>query len=367
MRTRWWPGVSWHRDSPVAGWVLATVTVALLLGPLGVAAGAQESPTTEPAPPTTTAPTPPTTGAPTPPTTAPAPTKLGNYPVVASVGVHFCPTKGCAGERVFIDSASNHYGSKGYSNCTKDETSTDFVQTAEGQRRDVGMTAKDEGSCRFEPSYNVWLIAAYQGQQLISQGLVYVGQTTAGLPYSAQCRTFHLTKNFSCSSSGLSLEVGRADQPPPPPPPACPSSGVQCFITLHFDTNLCPNFTASVGACTGTAKSNSIPFQAPYQDLGRGFYAAFSWGPNHIFVKYGTLQGFVPFALIDGKSGNGPNTEFRVSDAFALASPYPGVHWYTPDRRGVPAGEPGGPLLLSFKNGTFGADVYIRGYLERKP
>jgi hypothetical protein len=250
----------------------------------------------------------------------------------------------------------------------EDETSTDFVQTVDGQRRDVEMTAKDEGGCRIEPSYNVWLIEAYQGQQLISRGLVYVGHTVAGLPYSAECRTFHLTKNFSCSSAGLSLEVGRADQPPPPPSPACPSGGERCFITLHFDTNMCPNFTASVGACTGTAQSNSFPFQVPVHYPLRGSFAGFSWGPSHVFVKYGAVQGFAPFAGIDGQSGGGPTTDFRVNDAWALASPYPGVHWYTPDHRGVPAGEPGGgPLLLSFKNGTFGADVYIRGYLDRKP
>ena len=97
-------------------------------------------------------------------------------------------------------------------------------------------------------------------------------------------------------------------------------------------------------------------------------YTGFSWaGGSKRSIRYGAIALGVPIGVIDGTvEGSSGTSDFHVTNALAVASPYP-VPWYTPDRAGVPAGQPGGPLLLTFSNGYLGADVYIRGYLERKP
>lgn len=289
--------------------------------------------------------------------------------VEASLALRFCPPKGCNGERVFIDSASNHYGSKGYSNCTKNETSTSFDLRADKQRFTVGMTARNGGSCTFEPSYNTWIVAVYLGENLISRGLITISQQLPGGSYSARCTDPSRWTNFGCEigDGALSLVVSRKDERPQPPPPQypCPSGHDTCYLNLHFDSKACPNFTVSIGACVGTSSGNSFPFTVTIQDLP-ALFAGFSWsGSGRRTVRFAVMKG-VPNSVIDG-STDGTGSEFRVSDAWALTSPYPSVHWYTRDQTGVPPGELDGPLLLTFKNGIIGADVYLRGYLRRKP
>jgi hypothetical protein len=86
-----------------------------------------------------------------------------------------------------------------------------------------------------------------------------------------------------------------------------------------------------------------------------GLLAVFSWaGDPYKRVTYSAVH--VP---------NSSSPRFSVSLAYALEWPHPFVRWLTPDLPGIPAGEPGGPLSIDFKNGYIGADVYIKGYLYR--
>ncbi len=230
------------------------------------------------------------------------------------------------------------------------------------------MVAKSGGTCFFEPSYNVWLIEVYQGQKLLSRGLVWVGENTAGLQrYYAKCVDTGRWVNFVCASvsgDALTLVVGRKDVPAPPTEPPCPSSGSLCQLDIHLDTKVCPNFaTANLGACIGTATGAAVNFVAPVQDI-KGLYAGFSWqSAGKRIVRYATVH-ITPDGVLDGSIANGSSTAFVVTDAFALLSPYPGVHWYTPDRSAP--GEPYGPLKFTFVNGILGADIYLQGYLARK-
>jgi len=353
-------------------WAVVPLIGALVAAPgaLFAAAGAQPSTSTTSQPSTSTTSQPSTSTQPS--STVPRPA-TGESRVEASVAFRFCATKGCNGEHVFIDSASNHYGSKGYSLCTTGESSTDFVQRADLQRQTISMIAKTDGNCYLlEKSYNTWLIEAYQGSKLISRGLIQITQDIPGLKnYYATCLRSSLWVNFACEKGdgALSLIVSRTDERPPPPPPRrpCPSGESSCYIDVHFDTKACPNFTATVGACAGTSTGDSAAFVVPVIRLP-ALIAGFSWaaaGSPKRMVRYAAIQ-ITPNGTIDGTVANPSSSEFDVSDAFALLSPYPGVHWYTPDRPGVPAGELGGPLLLTFQNGYLGADVYIRGYLVRK-
>jgi len=365
------------RRSRAAALVLA-VTFALLTGSLLGVAGAQTSSTTEPSPSTTeptTAPAPPPSTTAVPPTTAPESPKVGDSRIDASVAVRFCPRgKGCAGMHIYIDSAAHHFKAEKYSLCTKNENSQDFVQVTDPQRRTVAMTTNTDFGCLTQPSYNVWVIEAYENGVRVSRGFVWVGQDIAGLKnYYAKCfsspATQSLTNNFTCSQGRqpLSLTVGRADAAPFPTEPSCPAAGSQCAIDVHFDTSACPNFTAPATTCTGTS-TGTPSFANPIFSLP-GSFTSFLWaGTTTRRVIYGTAVLGAPTSNITGGvEGSNPTSDFRVSDAVAFASPYPNVHWYTKDAPGAGAGAPGGPLLLEFKNGITGADMYLSGYLERKP
>ncbi len=341
---------------------------------IGVA-GAQTSPTVEPStsatePTTTPATAPPPTPATTavPDTTAPEPPPLGDSPIEASLLLRFCPSKGCNGEHVFFDSASNHRYPN-VSNCTKEERGGELYQKIDAERRAITMIATNGGvACKVQASYNVWVIEAYLGNVLQSRGFVWVGQDAAGKSFYAKCSTGPDVKNFTCvkGPGPLNLVVGRPDNPPPPEVPSCPAAGSQCFVSVHFDTSApCPNFQATVGLCAG--KSTGTPaFVQPIFDLP-ALYAGFMWGGGtDRSISYGPATG-VRTAAIDGRvTGSKDIADFRVSDAVTFVPPFAGVHWTTVDRPGVGAGAPGGPLLLQFENGIIGADVYISGYLERK-
>ena len=313
---------------------------------------------------TSTAPEPSTEAAPSSPSDAP---KSSDSVIEATVSFRFCPTKGCDGQEVFIDSLSNHGG--GGSNCVKDATSTKVDLRADMQRFTISVIARSGGSCAFEKSYNTWIIAAYGGSKQISRGLIRITQDVPGFKnYYATCAgapppTYF---NFECEKDGtLSLITSRKDERPPPPPPQypCPSARSDCYLDIHFDTAACPNFTASLGACLGKSDGDAAPFVVPVMDLP-GAYASFAWSTStKRRVRYDTVTG-IPMATMQGTVDE--DGAFTVDDAFAFLSPFPNVHWHTPDRPGAPAGTLGGPLVLTFQNGILGADVYIRGYLVRK-
>jgi hypothetical protein len=361
-----------------AGVLVVEVAFAIGAGSLLGVAGAQTSPTVEPSTsatePTTTPttappPTSPTTAVPD--TTAPAPPVVGNSQIEASVLLRFCPSKGCNGEHVFLDSASNHPYPGKASNCTKDEKGGDFYQKEDAERRAITMIATTGGTCSLEASYNVWVIEAYLGNVLQSRGYVWVGKDGAGplFTYYAKCYTGPGAKNFTCAKGQgpLTLTVGRPDNPLPPQVPSCPAAGPQCYISVHFDSSACPNFQAPVGLCAGKSTGANAQFVQPVFDAPLVF-AGFMWGSgSERLVSYGATTTGIRSATIEGHvRGSKDIADFRVSDAFTLLPPNAGVHWTTVDRPGVGAGAPGGPLLLEFKNGIVGADVYISGYLEPK-
>ena len=80
-------------------------------------------------------------------------------------------------------------------------------------------------------------------------------------------------------------------------------------------------------------------------------------------MQYGVLDFGLPVAVHSGTVAGPGSADFRVDSAYTVL-PRPGK-WRTPNLPGVRAGEPGGPLCIDFRNGKFGADVFIHGYLRQ--
>lgn len=139
-----------------------------------------------------------------------------------------------------------------------------------------------------------------------------------------------------------------------------------CRISLHLDASVCPGFSRemSLYPCTGKIWGN-VPWQILITDLGYGTYGDFRWiptGPNgERRVVLQTMVTFAPLAGIEGFMKGPQYAEFYVDRAWSIAK---GATFVTP-RSPIRAGEVGGPLYLDFRNGTTGADVYVRGYLLR--
>ncbi len=149
-----------------------------------------------------------------------------------------------------------------------------------------------------------------------------------------------------------------------PQAPDCPRNGGDgyCFFHMHVDASVCASFSASQGMvppCVGKTPYAPVPWYVPFTDFP-GLYAQFSWvsaGGSARIVGY---RNFPPTAFLDGRVPSPGSADFSIERAFTLVS---GTQWFTPDLRGVPAGQKGGPLYLNFKNGITGADIYIDGYL----
>ena len=124
---------------------------------------------------------------------APA-TVLSDKTVSGAVTVKF-PT----GVQVYYSPA---FGAYGLSNCTRDETSTDFKLTKTGEVRRFEFVAKQGGSCAFEPSYQVWkfVVARTSGGPAISSGAWELGQQHAGESFFVDCSSTHGLpwSNFRC-------------------------------------------------------------------------------------------------------------------------------------------------------------------------
>jgi hypothetical protein len=148
--------------------------------------------------------------------------------------------------------------------------------------------------------------------------------------------------------------------------PDCPATTEYCYINLHFDTHIyCSSFTSAVGACVGSS-TGTAAWAVPIVSLP-GLWSQFQWlpaGGNFKEVQYTAVNLAVPVAILNGKVPGPGSADFYVERAYALKSPHPTLEFFTPNMRGVPAGQVGGPLHLNFEGGVIGADVYIHGYLR---
>jgi len=147
--------------------------------------------------------------------------------------------------------------------------------------------------------------------------------------------------------------------------PLCPSTAEDvCHLeTMHFDTPICPGFTQIAGNCDGSVN-------------GTDGWTTRGGGDGHFLWEDQYAGGARTISLFEDDEapqrwalhgwGGGPRSpDFAIGSSFNLNSTHPEIIRKTPAIG--PAGEPGGPLHLDFKNGTVGADVYIRGYLYRAP
>jgi len=329
----------------------------------------------------------PSTGAAPDPSTSVPTTTSSQPPLKAGASYHetvvkflVCPKGGCHGEHVFINSASNHYGPDGYSQCSGSETSTDFFPRQNGELKVVSMHALATfPRCTTAASYNNWLIKVYgSGDKLLGQGLIWLGQDRANTTYYSKCDPSKspwqpVWKGLDCSVlPGGSIEVAAPQARPNYA--SCPflrqgAAGDYCRLDVHLDANkYCPNITAEIGLCTG--KSTGTPgWVALHEDLKTGTSATFAWdrvaSGSVVKVRYGVTASAVPIAFLQGTMSNAHSNALVVTTAKAIVSSNP-IDWKTAEEGVEPPGQPGGPLYVQFANGKIGADVYIRGYLEPK-
>jgi hypothetical protein len=283
--------------------------------------------------------------------------------------------------KIYIDSASNHYRpSDRYSYCTKDETSTDFTPRYNGEVRYVSMTAKGgvATSCQSPvASRNSWIVQAVRNNKVISRGAIWLGQNTGfGTNFYAACgKDAPLSPafdNMTCETSGrsgLTLSVPGSK----PTYPDCPKTTEgYCAIQLHVDSGKpclglpISSFTSAFGFCLGKSDGTQN-WTTPLEALDKLFFAGFGWAnyQNQRWAAYMMSQGLTQVGIVAGTVPSASSDQFHVR--------YAGLWPLDPDRSGYlatgtsgPPGSPGGPLLFDFKSGRIGADVYLRGFLQRQ-
>lgn len=297
--------------------------------------------------------------------------QIGSSSEHVAINLDVCP-ESCAGIHVFIDSASNHYGSGGYSLCTSNETSTDFKPSFNGEVRYVSMDTKASGSCASQPSYNTWVVEVYKNDKILERGTVWLGEDRPFLAeYYAACPGKKSPwnppfLNMGCVTTGrFTMDISVPGWRPTYP--TCPADTEYCRIGIHFDTNKpCSSFTASFGACVGSSDGNVDWTTNKVDEPGRFIYSAFTWvdAGGRKAVTFGTLKA-VPTARMEGTVPSPSSGVFNVREAWLLIWAHPQTTWYTSDH--APAGTPGGPLLFNFRSGVIGADVYLTGFLQRRP
>jgi hypothetical protein len=307
-------------------------------------------------------------------TTSGAPTGaagIGDSTQSATLQFYVCP-KDCDGIHVFVDSVSNHYSpTKKWSLCTKNETSTDFRPTYNGQSLRVSMVAKNGGSCFGEYAYNSWMVAVYKDNQLIGRGAMIIDENDPFTSsYFASCDPRYspwkpLWDGLQCrntSQNTVAVSVPGAT----PTWPDCPASTSMCAINLTVHSSIrapCRGLTASADTCLGTSTGTSgwnVPTYSPQY----GIQAWFGWKSSgdarqveyRAFLHYGVQQ-----AEITGRLSSPGSDRLVVTDAWIRQSP---DRWTTGDS--APAGAPGGPLLFDFESGTVSNTISFQGFLRRK-
>lgn len=297
--------------------------------------------------------------------------KVGDSTQSATLQFYVCP-KDCNGVHVFVDSVSNQYKpTKNWSLCTRNETSTDFWPTYNGQSLRVSMVAKNGGSCFGEYAYNTWMVVVYKDGQLIGRGAMIIDEndpfTSA---YFASCDTRYapwkpLWDRLQCkktSQNALEVSVPGAT----PTWPDCPASTTMCAINIIVHSSVrapCRGLTASSDTCLGTS-TGTRGWNVPTYSPQNGSQAWFSWSSSgdarqvqyRAFLHQAVLQ-----AEITGRLSSPGSDRLAVTDAWMRQS---SNHWATGDS--APAGAPGGPLLFDFESGTVTNTITFHGFLARK-
>ena len=155
---------------------------------------------------------------------------------------------------------------------------------------------------------------------------------------------------------------------------ACPDPnpvGYHCYLPqIHLDTRSCPSFSRAHGDCDGVTWIKRLTAHDDLLWQTCCGHANFHWNGAdggfrdaalYVYDDQGdhALKGY-----LEGSATSPVSDRFSIRDAWDTETP--GTHWCTEDLQGAYAGDPGGPLHLNFVNGTFGADVYIEGYLVLK-
>lgn len=307
---------------------------------------------------------------------------VGDSDQSVAVTFNLCPGSGptaCAGLRVYVDSASNHYRpSERYSYCTKDETSTDFTPKYNGEVLHVHMVAKGgfATSCQAPvASRNVWIVEAYKDGKLVSRGSFWFGQNTGfGTSFYPVCgKDAPLNPafdNMTCDTSDSTLTLSVPGSKPTYPD--CPNTSQQyCAIRLHVDsTKPClslpiSSFTSPYGFCLGKS-DGTRNWTSPIEAIDKLFFAGFGWADyrNQKWSAYLMSQGLIQIGIVAGTVPSADSDQFQVK--YARLWPLdPDPLNYLASGSSGPPGSPGGPLLFDFQRGRIGADVYMRGFLQR--
>jgi Ca2+-binding RTX toxin-like protein len=159
-----------------------------------------------------------------------------------------------------------------------------------------------------------------------------------------------------------------------------PPSGIWCRFHMHFDDSFpyyCPNYKKMLGLppCIGSADYGPVGWSAygkPFINRTIISYNAFSWtGPTGTPKGPATPKSTqlvwispVPIGYLGGVIPDPNSHVFVVNTAWSVAKL--NVGWVTPiTAASVAPGQLGGPLYFTFVNGSYGADVYIDGYLRQ--
>jgi len=264
--------------------------------------------------------------------------QLGNSSERMAINLYVCP-QSCSGIHVFIDSASNHYGSGGYSLCTNNETSTDFRPLYNGEVRYVSMDTKASGSCAPLPSYNTWVIEVYKNDKILERGTVWLGEDRPLLAeYYARCPGKKSPwnpafLNMHCDTTGrFTMDISVPGWKPTWP--TCPSEAEFCSVSIHFDTNKpCPSFTSSFGACVGSSDGNVDWTTNKVDQPARLIYSAFTWvdAGGKKTVTFGTSKA-LPVAHMSGTVPSSESGVFNVREASLFLWARPGIRRIAPQR-----------------------------------
>ena len=146
--------------------------------------------------------------------------------------------------------------------------------------------------------------------------------------------------------------------------PRCPARdhSVCRLDELHLDASLCPGFTKYAGTCSG-----SISGPSPWWANGGDFH----WSDRVGNYRTVEMSAYTPQDMhvdkwrIEGAMSGPEVAEWGIEDAWNKGDGEPVLHWNAP--HAGKAGELGGPLHVDFQNGILGADIYVYGYLYRKP
>jgi hypothetical protein len=132
----------------------------------------------------------------------------------------------------------------------------------------------------------------------------------------------------------------------------------------------CPSFTSASGHCHGSTRNGPDIWSTVFAPNGDFRWVQSSPGSPRRQVTWAVRTGFPPDGYLTGPVPSDNSARWTIEDAGYLDDGHitpKGPKWYTPDVAGKDPGTLGGPFYIDFENRLYGADVYIWGYLFRKP